>query len=49
MSIHFSGSFTRSAGVISAIIKQLKEVNLKPVKKIQIKFDPFHPNAKTAR
>ncbi|XP_045479853.1 39S ribosomal protein L53, mitochondrial [Harmonia axyridis] len=49
MSIYFSGSFSKSAGVISAIIKQLNLVNLKPVKKIQIKFDPFHPNAVTAR
>ncbi|KAK9870942.1 hypothetical protein WA026_009900 [Henosepilachna vigintioctopunctata] len=49
MSIYFSGSFTRSAGVISAITKQLKLMNLKPVKKIHVKFDPFHPNAVTAR
>ncbi|XP_044255245.1 39S ribosomal protein L53, mitochondrial isoform X1 [Tribolium madens] len=49
MSIYFSGSFSRSAGVISAIVKQLKSVNLKPVKKIQVQFDPFHPNAVTAR
>ncbi|CAH1159750.1 unnamed protein product, partial [Phaedon cochleariae] len=49
MSIYYSGTFTRSAGVISAIIKQLKLVNLKPVKKIQVQFDPFHPNAVTAR
>ncbi|KAJ8927044.1 hypothetical protein NQ314_020531 [Rhamnusium bicolor] len=49
MSIYYSGTFTRSAGVISAIVKQLKLVNLKPVKKIQIQFDPFHPNAATAR
>ncbi|RZB40399.1 39S ribosomal protein L53, mitochondrial [Asbolus verrucosus] len=49
MSIYFSGTFSRSAGVISAITKQLKLVNLKPVKKIQVQFDPFHPNAVTAR
>ncbi|KAL3266369.1 hypothetical protein HHI36_010546 [Cryptolaemus montrouzieri] len=49
MSIYFSGSFSRSGGVISAIIKQLNLINLKPVKKIQVKFDPFHPNAVTAR
>ncbi|XP_028137446.1 39S ribosomal protein L53, mitochondrial [Diabrotica virgifera virgifera] len=49
MSIYFSGGFTRSAGIISAINKQLKLVNLKPVKKIQVQFDPFHANAVTAR
>ncbi|KAG5894446.1 hypothetical protein JTB14_014893 [Gonioctena quinquepunctata] len=49
MSIYYSGTFTKSAGIISAINKQLKLVNLKPVKKIQVKFDPFHPNAVTAR
>lgn len=49
MSIHFSGTFTRSAGVISAITKQLKFVNLKPVKKIEVQFDPFQEHAVTAR
>ena len=49
MSIYYSGTFKRSSGVISAITKQLKKVNLKPVKKIQVQFDPFHPNAVTAR
>ncbi|XP_030766895.1 39S ribosomal protein L53, mitochondrial [Sitophilus oryzae] len=49
MSIYFSGSLTRSAGLISAICKQLNAVNLQPVKKIQVQFDPFHHNAVTAR
>nr|CAI5834051.1 unnamed protein product [Callosobruchus analis] len=49
MSIYYSGAFTRSGGITSAINKQLKLVNLKPAKKIQIQFDPFHPNAVTAR
>jgi large subunit ribosomal protein L53 len=49
MSIYYSGTFSRSAGAISAIMKQLKMVNLKPVKKINVQFDPFHPNAVTAR
>ncbi|GJQ65537.1 hypothetical protein Trydic_g7638 [Trypoxylus dichotomus] len=49
MSIYFSGTFKRSAGVISAITKELKSVNLKSVKKIQVQFDPFHENAVTAR
>lgn len=49
MSIYYSGTFKRSAGVISAITKQLRLVNLKPVKKIQVQFDPFHPQASTVR
>lgn len=49
MSIYYSGTFTRSAGIISAIAKQLKSVNLKPVKRIEVQFDPFHENAVTAR
>ncbi|KAJ8922811.1 hypothetical protein NQ315_007846 [Exocentrus adspersus] len=49
MSIYYSGTFKRSSGVISAITKQLNQVNLKPVKRIQVQFDPFHPNAVTAR
>lgn len=49
MSIYYSGVFSRSGGIYSAISKQLKMVNLKPVKKIQVQFDPFHPNAVTAR
>lgn len=42
MSIPFNGTRTRSVGIISAIIKQLNTVNLKPVKSINIQFDPFH-------
>nr|XP_012218569.1 PREDICTED: 39S ribosomal protein L53, mitochondrial [Linepithema humile]XP_012218570.1 PREDICTED: 39S ribosomal protein L53, mitochondrial [Linepithema humile] len=43
MSIPFSGTLTRApGGVYSAILKQLKRVDLKPVKKINIRFDPFH-------
>ncbi|XP_060531228.1 large ribosomal subunit protein mL53 [Cylas formicarius] len=49
MSIYFSGTFTRSAGLLSAITKQVNQINLKSVKKIQVQFDPFHPNAVTAR
>lgn len=49
MSIYFSGTFTRSAGLYSAIGKQLKLVNLKPVKKVVYKFDPFQPNVKSIR
>ncbi|XP_017783137.1 PREDICTED: 39S ribosomal protein L53, mitochondrial [Nicrophorus vespilloides] len=49
MSIYYSGTFKRSSGVVSSIVKHLKQVNLKPVKKIQVQFDPFHENAVTAR
>ncbi|XP_066146390.1 large ribosomal subunit protein mL53 [Euwallacea fornicatus] len=49
MSISYSGTFKRSAGVISAISKQLKLINLKPVKRIKVKFDPFHEKARVAR
>ncbi|CAG9855688.1 unnamed protein product [Phyllotreta striolata] len=49
MSIIYTGAFSRSGGIYSAIQKQLKMVNLKLVKKIQVQFDPFHPNAVTAR
>ncbi|CAG9765493.1 unnamed protein product [Ceutorhynchus assimilis] len=49
MSIYYSGTFKRSSGLISAIYKQLKQVNLKPVKRIQVQFDPFHPKALNAR
>lgn len=49
MSIYKSGAFRRSAGVMSAISKQLKSINLKPVQRITFTFDPFSENAKTAR
>ncbi|XP_015587117.1 39S ribosomal protein L53, mitochondrial [Cephus cinctus] len=49
MSIPASGSFTRSAGLISAIGKQLKTINLKPLKKITVQFDPFYNNIKDTR
>jgi large subunit ribosomal protein L53 len=45
MSIKYSGTFTRSGGLISAIIKQAKIVNLKAVKRVTVKFDPFHPSS----
>ncbi|XP_012252333.2 39S ribosomal protein L53, mitochondrial [Athalia rosae] len=49
MSIPFSGTITRSGGVISAIMKQVKSVNLKAVKRISIQFDPFAPNVTHTR
>lgn len=49
MSIYYSGVFTRSSGIYSAIGKQLKAVSLKPVKRIVYTFDPFQTNVKTIR
>lgn len=49
MSLPFSGSKSKSSGVVSAIRKQAFLLNLKPVKKVLVKFDPFGVNAVTAR
>lgn len=49
MSIPYSGTIRRSAGVVSAIGKQLKGVNLKAVKRITVKFDPFSDNVTHTR
>jgi len=45
----FSGSKSKSAGIVSAIKKQVFLLNLKPVKRVSVKFDPFAENAVTAR
>ncbi|XP_050524467.1 39S ribosomal protein L53, mitochondrial [Daktulosphaira vitifoliae] len=49
MSLAFSGSKSKSAGVVSAIRKQTLLLNLKPIKKVSVKFDPFSQNAVTVR
>lgn len=49
MSVRFSGTIRRSAGVASAIAKQIRLLNLKPVKNIVVKFDPFNKNVKETR
>ena len=49
MSIHYSGALRRSAGIVSAIAKQLKGVNLKGVNRITVTFDPFAENVKATR
>lgn len=41
MSIPFSGTLKRSGGVLSAVSKQLRTVNLKALNKVSIRFDPF--------
>ncbi|XP_063375668.1 large ribosomal subunit protein mL53 [Cydia amplana] len=49
MSIPFSGTLRRSGGVVSAIGKQLRAVNLKAAKRITVKFDPFGNNVTETR
>ncbi|XP_055857322.1 uncharacterized protein LOC129920134 [Episyrphus balteatus] len=49
MSIHYSGALRRSNGVVAAIAKQLKSVNLKAVNRITVSFNPFNENAKSTR
>ncbi|CAB0039706.1 unnamed protein product [Trichogramma brassicae] len=49
MSILFNGTRTRSAGLISALAKQIKLVNLQPLSKITVRFDPFHEQALETR
>ncbi|CAD7011360.1 39S ribosomal protein L53, mitochondrial [Ceratitis capitata] len=49
MSIPFSGALRRSNGIISAISKELKSVNLKGVKRITVIFDPFAENVRPTR
>ncbi|XP_065087647.1 uncharacterized protein mRpL53 [Ochlerotatus camptorhynchus] len=45
MSIKVGGTFSRSGGIVSAIGKQLKLINLKAVQRITVTFDPFQENA----
>ncbi|CAB3240864.1 unnamed protein product [Arctia plantaginis] len=49
MSIPYSGTLRRSGGVVSAIGKQLRSVNLKAAKRITVKFDPFSDNVTHTR
>ncbi|EDW35698.1 GL17398 [Drosophila persimilis] len=49
MSVPFSGTLRRSGGIVSAIGKQLKSINLKGVKRITLQFDPFAENVKSTR
>lgn len=49
MSVSFSGTLKRSGGIGSAIAKQLRLINLEPVKKIEVKFDPFKKNVTETR
>ncbi|XP_043285280.1 uncharacterized protein mRpL53 [Venturia canescens] len=49
MAVARQGVWSHSAGLVSAIAKQLKLVNFKPVAKITVKFDPFEERVKHAR
>jgi len=49
MSVKFSGGFSRSKGIFSSIVKNLKQVNLKAVKRVTVTFDPFQENVKSTR
>ncbi|KAI5645096.1 39S ribosomal protein l53/MRP-L53 domain-containing protein [Phthorimaea operculella] len=49
MALPYSGTIRRSGGVVSAIGKQLKAVNLKAAKRITVKFDPFADNVTHTR
>jgi len=43
------GLVNRPGGVVHFLGQQLKLVDLRPVKRITYKFDPFHPNTKDFR
>ncbi|XP_055315419.1 uncharacterized protein LOC129575605 [Sitodiplosis mosellana] len=49
MSIPITGSLSRSGGLLSAISKNAKLLNLKGVKRITVTFDPFGENVKQTR
>lgn len=49
MSIKVGGTFSRSGGIVSAIGKQLKLINLKAVQRVTVTFDPFQENANPTR
>uniref|UniRef100_A0A1I8Q463 Large ribosomal subunit protein mL53 n=1 Tax=Stomoxys calcitrans TaxID=35570 RepID=A0A1I8Q463_STOCA len=49
MSISYSGTLKRSQGIVSAIGKELKRINLKGVNRITVTFDPFAENVKSTR
>ena len=44
-----SGLVFKPGGVVYNIVQQLKQLDLRPVNKVNYKFDPFHPNAKEFR
>lgn len=49
MALAFNGSRTRSLGKLSAIIKQVKLANLKPLRQITVSFNPFQDQVEETR
>lgn len=49
MSLPATGSLSRSGGLISAIAKNVRLLNLKGIKRVTISFDPFGENVKHTR
>lgn len=49
MSIPTTGSLSRSGGILAAIAKNVRLMNLKAVKRISVSFDPFGANVKHTR
>lgn len=49
MSIPATGSLSRSGGLISAVAKNIRLLNLKGVKRVSLTFDPFHEHASATR
>lgn len=49
MSIRITGSLSRSGGLLSAIAKNVRLLNLKAAKRITISFDPFGENVRETR
>lgn len=49
MSIAFSGTGSRSAGIVSAVVKELSRFSLLPCEKVTVQFNPFHEKAKEIR
>lgn len=49
MSVPFNGTRTRSSGLISALHKQIKLMNLEPISNIVVRFDPLHKQVKEIR
>lgn len=49
MSIPYSGTVSRSAGLLAAVGKQVKLINLRAAKRITVTFDPFSENVVPTR
>lgn len=49
MSVKYSGTLSRSKGIFDAINKNLKQVNLKGVRRVTVTFDPFKEDVKHTR